>query len=107
MPLDLKIEAEETLARMIRKKVTFASEKDDRLTAYLLMRRGLKGKAPPLLCLHQTTAIDKGEPTSGGGRNNLLDQPTGKPGDDLLPSVCEGGKGSYLGSSSSDEDESA
>jgi dienelactone hydrolase len=71
VPLDLKVEAEETLARVIRKKVTFAVEKDDRLTAYLLTPRGPKGKAPALLCLHQTTAIGKGEPAGVGGRDNL------------------------------------
>src|SRR5262245_6869426 len=71
VPLDLKVEAEETLARVIRKKVTFAVEKDDRLTAYLLMPRGLKGRAPALLCLHQTTAIGKGEPAGAAGRANL------------------------------------
>jgi dienelactone hydrolase len=71
VPLDLKVEAEETLARVVRKKVTFAVEKGDRVTAYLLMPRGLKGKAPALLCLHQTTAIGKGEPAGVGGRDNL------------------------------------
>jgi dienelactone hydrolase len=71
VPLDLKIEARETLIKVVRSKVTFAVEKGDRVTAYLLMPRGLKGKAPALLCLHQTTAIGKGEPAGVGGRDSL------------------------------------
>src|SRR5262249_51119792 len=70
-PLSLKVEAEETLDKVIRKKVSFAVEKDDRVTAYLLIPRNLKGKAPAMLCLHQTTKIGKGEPAGVGGLANL------------------------------------
>jgi hypothetical protein len=45
--LDLKVHGEETLPRVIRKKVSFAVEKGDRLTAYLLLPRHRKGKARP------------------------------------------------------------
>jgi fermentation-respiration switch protein FrsA (DUF1100 family) len=71
VPLDLKIEGEETLAKVVRKKITFAVGKEDRLTAYLLIPRDLKGKAPAMLCLHQTTSIGKGEPAGVGGLKNL------------------------------------
>ena len=71
VPLDLKVEGEETLAKVIRKKISFAVEKDDRVTAYLLIPRSLKGKAPAMLCLHQTTRIGKGEPAGIGGLPNL------------------------------------
>src|SRR6266851_7986938 len=71
VPLDLKVEAEETLDKVVRKKVTFAVEKDDRVTAYLLIPRELKGKAPAVLCLHQTAALGKGEPAGVGGVKNL------------------------------------
>jgi dienelactone hydrolase len=71
VPLALKVDSEETLPRVVRKKITFAVEKDDRLTAYLLIPRNLKGKAPAVLCLHQTTAIGKSEPAGLGGRPNL------------------------------------
>src|SRR4051812_31180256 len=67
----LKVEGEETLPRVVRKKVSFAVEKGDRLTAYLLIPRNLAGKAPAMLCLHQTTAIGKGEPAGVGGRKDL------------------------------------
>jgi hypothetical protein len=71
VPLDLKVEAEETLDKVIRKKITFAVDKDDRVSAYLLLPRNLQGKAPAMLCLHQTTAIGKGEPAGVGGLKNL------------------------------------
>lgn len=68
---DLKVEEETDLGKVVRKKVTFAVEKDDRLTAYLLVPKERKGKAPAMLCLHQTTAIGKGEPAGVGGNENL------------------------------------
>src|SRR5262249_34342080 len=54
----------------------FAVEKDDRVTAYLLIPKAspdrLRGeKYPAMLCLHQTTAIGKGEPAGVGGLPNL------------------------------------
>src|SRR5438128_533414 len=41
VPLELKVHGEETLPQVIRKKVSFAVEKGDRLTAYLLIPRYL------------------------------------------------------------------
>lgn len=71
VPLDLKVEGEEKLEKVIRKKVSFAVGKDDRVTAYLLVPRDLKGKLPAMLCLHQTTKIGSGEPAGVGGLPNL------------------------------------
>jgi Prolyl oligopeptidase family len=90
VPLDLKVESEEMLDKVIRKKITFAVEKDDRLTAYLLIPRSEKGdrtrdsrgpvpffgadrkdKVPAVLCLHQTAKAGKGEPAGVGGMKNL------------------------------------
>src|SRR5204863_5457885 len=62
---------EVTLAKCVRKKISFAVEKDDRLTAYLLIPKERKDKSPGMLCLHQTTAIGKGEPAGVGGLKNL------------------------------------
>jgi dienelactone hydrolase len=70
-PLDLQVEAEETLDKVIRKKISFAVAKDDRVTGYLLVPRRLEGKAPAMLCLHQTTAIGSGEPAGVGGLKSL------------------------------------
>jgi dienelactone hydrolase len=71
VPLDLKVESEETLDKVIRRKITFAVEKDDRLTAYLLIPRDRKDKVPAVLCLHQTAKVGKGEPAAVGGVKNL------------------------------------
>ncbi|MGH9663402.1 MAG: alpha/beta hydrolase family protein, partial [Bryobacteraceae bacterium] len=59
-------------AKWKRTKITFAVEKRDRVPAYLFIPAGLKGKkVPGILCLHQTTAIGKGEPAGLGGKPNL------------------------------------
>ena len=72
VPLDMKVEGEETLDKVVRKKITFAVEKDDRVTAYLLMpKTPYHAKSPAMLCLHQTTGIGKGEPAGVGGLPNL------------------------------------
>src|SRR5262245_28577624 len=47
--LDVKVEGEEKLPGVVRKKITFAAEKGDRVSAYLLIPRDLKGKAPAVL----------------------------------------------------------
>ena len=52
-PLDLKVFSEEKLEGYVRKKVTFAVEKGDRVTAYLLIPTGRKGKRPAMLCLYR------------------------------------------------------
>ena len=71
VPPDLRVEAEDTLPKVIRRKVSFAVEKDDRVTGYLLLPRDLRGKAPAVLCPHQTTAIGSGEPAGVGGKPDL------------------------------------
>lgn len=69
--LDAKVEGEEKLEGYVRKKVTFATEKGDRVPAYLLVPNGVKGKAPAMLCLHQTITVGKGEPVGLGGKESL------------------------------------
>jgi len=71
VPLDMRVEAEEQLPAFIRKKITFVSEPGDRVPAYLLIPKGLKGKAPAILCLHQTTAVGKAEPAGVAGDPSL------------------------------------
>ncbi|HKB37799.1 MAG TPA: alpha/beta fold hydrolase [Gemmataceae bacterium] len=71
VPLDVKVTEGMKTARWVRKKLTFAVEKDDRVPAYLFIPTGRKGKVPAILCLHQTTAIGKGEPAGLGGNPNL------------------------------------
>jgi fermentation-respiration switch protein FrsA (DUF1100 family) len=71
VPLDVKVTEEVQTARYVRKKLTFAAEKDDRVPAYLLIPLERKGKLPAVLCLHQTVAIGKGEPAGLGKNENL------------------------------------
>ena len=72
VPLDVKIESEETLDKVIRKKITFAVEKDDRVTAFLIIPKAKAlSKLPAMLCLHQTSPMGKGEPAGVGGLKNL------------------------------------
>lgn len=71
VPLDVKQLGEEKLDGYVRRKITFAAEKGDRVPAYLLIPTGKDGKRPAALCLHQTIAIGKGEPVGLGGSPNL------------------------------------
>ena len=52
------------------KKITFASEPGDRVPAWLLVPKELKGSTA-MLCLHQTVKIGKDEPVGLGGKENL------------------------------------
>ncbi|MBM4037184.1 MAG: alpha/beta fold hydrolase [Planctomycetes bacterium] len=70
-PLDVALLEEAELTRVIRKKTSYAAEKGDRVPAYLFVPKGLKGKVPAMLCLHQTTGIGKGEPAGLGGSPDL------------------------------------
>jgi len=71
--LDIQILATEELGNVRRLKITFRSEGEDRVPAFLLIPHWIrKGtKAPGILCLHQTTPIGKAEPTGLGGKPNL------------------------------------
>jgi dienelactone hydrolase len=71
VPLELKVIAETRVDGLVRRKISFAVEKGDRLPAWLLIPADLRGKAPAALCLHQTTAIGKDEPAGLGGGENL------------------------------------
>lgn len=59
-PLDLEVVGEEDFPAFVRKKVFFAVEDWDRLPAYLLVPKGLRAKAPAMLCLHPTSVLGKG-----------------------------------------------
>jgi dienelactone hydrolase len=78
VPLDAKVVSEEKLDGYVRKKITFAAEKGDRVPAWLLLphplnpnssftqERGESKKLPAMLCLHQTITIGKDEPVGLG-----------------------------------------
>lgn len=72
VPLDVQVSGEEKTAKWVRKKLTFAAEKGDRVPAYLFVPAGAKGKLPAVLCLHQTNGkLGKAEPAGLGGNPNL------------------------------------
>jgi dienelactone hydrolase len=71
VPLEIHLQSEERLPGYTRQKITFRTEADDRVPAYLLIPERSKGKARAMLCLHQTTSLGKGEPAGMGGREEL------------------------------------
>jgi dienelactone hydrolase len=72
VPLDVKQVEEVKVGDLVRRKITYQTEADDRVAAYLFLPPNSAGKKlPAVLCLHQTTAIGKGEPAGVGGLPNL------------------------------------
>jgi dienelactone hydrolase len=71
VPLDLQIVEDTRVDKVRRLKITFATEKNDRVPAYLLIPVDLKCRVPGILCLHQTIEIGKDEPVGLGGSPNL------------------------------------
>jgi dienelactone hydrolase len=71
VPLEVKVREETRGDKYVRQSITFAGEAGDRVPAYLLLPHAAPGKLPAMLCLHQTTAIGKGEPVALGGKTNL------------------------------------
>jgi dienelactone hydrolase len=72
VPLDVQVSEETKTERYLRKKLTYAAEKDDRVPAYLLVPLERNGKLPAVLCLHETNGkVGKAGPTGLGGKPNL------------------------------------
>lgn len=71
VPLEMRTTETVRTERYARYLVSYVSEPGDRVPAYLFVPQGLRGKAPAMLCLHQTTGIGKGEPADLGGLANL------------------------------------
>jgi dienelactone hydrolase len=71
VPLDVQVTEEVREAGFTRRRLSFATEADDRVPAYLFLPAKTAGKVPAVLCLHQTTRIGKGEPAGLGGLDNL------------------------------------
>jgi pimeloyl-ACP methyl ester carboxylesterase len=72
-PLDVYVVSEERTPKYLRRKVRFTPEPGDRVPAWILIPHDLPrdGKAPAMLCLHQTTSIGKDEPVGLGGLKSL------------------------------------
>lgn len=76
VPLEIRVVEERREGEIVRRRITFQSDPDDRVTAWLLIpAQLLEGKeaapAPAVLCLHQTTALGKDEPAGLGGDPNM------------------------------------
>ncbi len=71
VPLDMEVLEETDTEKYTRQRISFTAEPGDRVPAYLLIPKGLQGKAAAMLCLHQTTGIGKGEPAGLGGLPTL------------------------------------
>jgi dienelactone hydrolase len=69
VPLDVQVVGEKKTEKWVRKKLTFAAEKGDRVPAYLFLPAGAKGKLPAVLCLHQTNGERGKAETAGLGGN--------------------------------------
>ena len=73
VPLDVERMQEEDAGKYTRIKLRFTPEAGDRVPAWLLIPKTLpaSGKAPAMLCLHQTVSIGKDEPAGLGGKPSL------------------------------------
>src|SRR2546427_6406892 len=70
VPLDVQVAEEIKTPHYVRKRLTFAAEKNDRVPAYVLVPLGHTERIPAELCLHQTARIGKGEPARPGERED-------------------------------------
>jgi acetyl esterase/lipase len=70
VPPEVRVSEVVELPNYIRKKLSFAVEKDDRVPAYVLIPKKREGKLPGVLVLHQTIAIGKDEPAGLGNQEN-------------------------------------
>ncbi|HEX3871178.1 MAG TPA: alpha/beta fold hydrolase, partial [Pirellulales bacterium] len=59
VPLDVEWGEEIDCGKYVRRKLTFASEPNLRVPAWLLVPKKLKGPAPAMLCLHPTNKLGK------------------------------------------------
>src|SRR5436190_457163 len=71
MPVTMAVIEEAELPLFTRKKITFVSDDQDRVPAYLLIPKQRTGKRAAMLCLHQTTRTGKAEPAGLGPNPNL------------------------------------
>lgn len=69
-PLDMKVEMVKDMGTYWRKKISFVAELNDRIPAYLLIPKNIKGKRPALVCLHQTIDLGKSSPVGIGDAKN-------------------------------------
>ncbi|MCE9531092.1 MAG: alpha/beta fold hydrolase [Planctomycetes bacterium] len=72
VPLDVKVVEEKRVGDLIRRKVTYQSDPDDRVAAYIFVPATTPPKKlPAVLCLHQTTKNGKDESAGVQGNPDL------------------------------------
>jgi pimeloyl-ACP methyl ester carboxylesterase len=71
LPLDVHVEREQAGEGYRLSLISYVSEAGDRVPAYVLTPEGGKRPQAGVVCLHQTTAIGKGEPAGVGGKPSL------------------------------------
>ncbi len=72
VPLATKMVEEVQVGKLLRKKITYQSDPDGRVPAYVFFPQQKDGKkSPAILCLHQTTKAGKGEPAGMQGNADL------------------------------------
>ncbi len=72
VPLDVRVVEETRVGSLIRRRIAFQSEADDRTPAYVFLPAARpKKKLPAMLCLHQTTDFGKDEPAGLRGDADL------------------------------------
>jgi len=72
VPLDPKVISEEDCGTYVRRKVSIQVQADDRMPAYLLIPKNLKGRVPAIICFYGTT--------SGAGKETTVGLSGPKPG---------------------------
>ncbi len=72
VPLEPKVISEEDCGTYLRRKVSIQVQPDDRMPAYLLVPKNLKGRAPAVVCFYGTT--------SGAGKETTVGTSGPKPG---------------------------
>jgi dienelactone hydrolase len=70
VPLEWRVTETVELDGVLRKRIEIAVEKGDWLPAYLLIPKGLSGKAPGVLCPHPTSPLGKGMVAGVGGKES-------------------------------------
>jgi esterase/lipase len=55
IPLDIEVLQSEDLPTLTRRKILYSAGPGDRIPAWLLVPKNIKGKAPAMLCLHGTS----------------------------------------------------
>lgn len=70
-PLGVKILESDDLPTISRTRISYLSDVEDRVPAYLLKPKNLKGPVPGILCLRSTTPFGAAEPAGLGGDPNL------------------------------------